>query len=121
MLNSGGNSAPVTMGPLRSGHGNDDGGGDELLIVPPPYKVKVVEPITLLAPEERKTAMANAGFNTFLLRSDVCRLICAAIACSPDGMDPEVRVMHVCPRASPTCTCLNVGPAVHYALRWPAY
>ena len=36
----------------------------------PPWKIKVVEPIHLRSPEERTRAMAEAGYNTFLLRSD---------------------------------------------------
>ena len=35
----------------------------------PPWKVKVVEPIELPSPERRREALAEAGFNTFLLRS----------------------------------------------------
>jgi tyrosine phenol-lyase len=35
----------------------------------PPWKIKVVEPIALLPPAERRQAMEGAGFNTFLLRS----------------------------------------------------
>ena len=36
----------------------------------PPWKIKIVEPIHLRSPEERTRAMAEAGYNTFLLRSD---------------------------------------------------
>ncbi len=36
----------------------------------PPFKIKVVEPITLLAPAARRGAAEEAGFNTFLLRSE---------------------------------------------------
>ena len=37
---------------------------------PPPWKIKVVEPIALREPEHRRRAIAAAGCNTFLLRSD---------------------------------------------------
>ena len=37
---------------------------------PPPWKVKVVEPIELRSPAERRVAMGEAGYNTFLLRSE---------------------------------------------------
>jgi len=40
------------------------------LPVPPPWKTKVVEPIELRAPVERRVAMGEAGYNTFLLRSE---------------------------------------------------
>ncbi|MFO7572073.1 MAG: tryptophanase [Gaiellaceae bacterium] len=39
-------------------------------LAPPPWKVKVVEPIVLRSPLERRVAIGNAGFNTFLLRSE---------------------------------------------------
>ena len=34
-----------------------------------PWKIKMVEPIHMISREERRTAMEEAGFNTFLLRS----------------------------------------------------
>lgn len=37
---------------------------------PPPWKVKVVEPIELRSPAERRVAIAEAAYNTFLLRSE---------------------------------------------------
>ncbi len=37
--------------------------------LPEPYKIKMVEPITLLEKEERVKRMKEAGYNTFLLRS----------------------------------------------------
>lgn len=39
-------------------------------MVVPPWKVKVVEPISLASPERRREALAEAGYNTFLLRSE---------------------------------------------------
>jgi tyrosine phenol-lyase len=36
----------------------------------PPFKIKVVEPIALPSPERRRKAIAEAGYNTFLLRSE---------------------------------------------------
>ncbi|HEU0303609.1 MAG TPA: tryptophanase [Gaiellaceae bacterium] len=36
----------------------------------PPWKIKVVEPIALLPASARREAMARAGYNTFLLRSE---------------------------------------------------
>lgn len=35
-----------------------------------PWKVKVVEPLRLSTPAKRQTAIAEAGYNTFLLRSE---------------------------------------------------
>jgi tyrosine phenol-lyase len=37
---------------------------------PPPWKTKVVEPIELRSPSERRVAIGEAGYNTFLLRSE---------------------------------------------------
>jgi tyrosine phenol-lyase len=39
-------------------------------LLPPPWKTKVVEPIELRSPAERRVAIAEAGYNTFLLRSE---------------------------------------------------
>jgi tyrosine phenol-lyase len=35
-----------------------------------PWKIKMVEPIKLIGPEERRRAAEEAGYNTFLMRSD---------------------------------------------------
>ena len=38
-----------------------------------PWKIKMVEPLTVISREERQKALVDAGYNTFLLRSeDVC-------------------------------------------------
>lgn len=39
-------------------------------LLPPPWKAKVVEPIELRAASERRIAIGEAGYNTFLLRSE---------------------------------------------------
>ncbi len=37
---------------------------------PPPWKIKVVEPVSLRPEHERRSALEAAGYNTFLLRSE---------------------------------------------------
>ncbi|MBM2823899.1 MAG: tyrosine phenol-lyase [Thermoleophilia bacterium] len=39
-------------------------------LLPPPWKTKVVEPIELRSASERRIAIGEAGYNTFLLRSE---------------------------------------------------
>ena len=62
--------APVMVvrasGPRERPHDGADGPGRPV----PPWKVKVVEPIELPSPERRKTALDEAGYNTFLLRAE---------------------------------------------------
>ncbi|HZS24225.1 MAG TPA: tryptophanase [Gaiellaceae bacterium] len=38
--------------------------------MPPPWKIKVVEPVALRPEPERRRALEDAGYNTFLLRSE---------------------------------------------------
>mmetsp|Transcript_7653 Transcript_7653/g.14544 ORF Transcript_7653/g.14544 Transcript_7653/m.14544 type:complete len:533 (-) Transcript_7653:128-1726(-) len=35
-----------------------------------PYKIKVVEPLSMTTPEHRRQAIVNAGYNTFLLKAE---------------------------------------------------
>ena len=42
----------------------------EVMTLAEPYKIKSVEPLRITTREERDTAIAVAGYNTFLLRSD---------------------------------------------------
>jgi len=51
---------------MRAAHPYEDDGP----VTVPPWKIKVVEPIALLDAEARSWAMAEAGYNTFLLRSE---------------------------------------------------
>jgi len=37
---------------------------------PPPWKIKVIEPISLVGADARRVALENAGYNTFHLRSE---------------------------------------------------
>lgn len=41
-----------------------------MAVLPPPWKAKVVEPITLSDPGRRAQTIAEAGYNTFLLRAE---------------------------------------------------
>ncbi|MGL4253332.1 MAG: tyrosine phenol-lyase [Fusobacteriaceae bacterium] len=38
--------------------------------MPEPYKIKMVEPLKIMSKEERQAAIEEAGYNTFLLKSD---------------------------------------------------
>lgn len=44
----------------------------DTLYVAEPYKIKVVEPIAVTTREQREQFIADAGYNTFLLRSEQC-------------------------------------------------
>lgn len=39
-----------------------------------PYRIKMVEPLVMTTPAERRAAIAKAGYNTFLLPSKVCSI-----------------------------------------------
>jgi tyrosine phenol-lyase len=43
---------------------------DDTAVTAPPWKIKVVEPVSLRPEEARRQALEAAGYNTFLLRSD---------------------------------------------------
>jgi tyrosine phenol-lyase len=43
---------------------------DDRGMTPPPWKIKVVESISLRSEAQRRQALVDAGFNTFLLRSE---------------------------------------------------
>jgi tyrosine phenol-lyase len=59
---------------LRELHRNPTSGGDEMPIEKrtwaEPFKIKVVEPVRIPSQAERETAIREAGYNTFLLRSN---------------------------------------------------
>ena len=44
--------------------------GERTEILAEPYKIKMVEPIKIPSPERRKEAIKEAGYNTFLLKSE---------------------------------------------------
>ena len=41
-----------------------------------PWKIKMVEPLRVISREEREQAAADAGYNTFLMRSEDVTSIC---------------------------------------------
>jgi tyrosine phenol-lyase len=59
----------MARGPLE-GNARSEVVQDAGVTFPPPWKIKVVEPIWLASEAERRTALAAAGYNTFLLRSE---------------------------------------------------
>jgi hypothetical protein len=46
---------------------------DEELPLPPPFKIKMVEQITLMPRPQREKLLQEAGYNVFCLRSDQVR------------------------------------------------
>src|SRR5581483_350432 len=61
---------PPAPGRRRSTDASRPAGVDDWAMTVPPWKIKVVEPIHLPDAERRRAAIEEAGWNTFLLRSD---------------------------------------------------